>query len=204
MSLQIANPTSPQIIALDPHRPLHIELVKAEDYPKIEQISINWVSIAKKKMNETNIPKEPDVHSMFSDSWYMASGISKIIRKNSREQKKSATIFVCKDTNGEIHGISTFPTEFIPEKRGRFTIHATMVTHPRNIRCKANLSETQRVEGVGRTFFYFYAQMIAQRGLDLDSVFFEPTDSSVPFYEKFGFKLDKYYNRMQKDFSSKL
>jgi hypothetical protein len=163
------------------HRPLHIERVQPQDYCKIEQIAKKWEAIAGDKINMTNRSEDPTAWSLLSD----CEGVAREIAFYCHIQPDVddiSDLYVCKDTTGEIYGIA------IGYKDSPTTFHGNLlVTHPINIRCKANLLEKKRVEGVGRTFINFVETEMSKQKINTLSLV--PLSSAESFYLKFGFKL---------------
>lgn len=158
------------------HRPLYIEKVDPKDYALIAHIAKNWADIALTKADSTAITEE-SAWEQLNACGVIADLITDIVGNN--DLKDSEQIYVCKEMVSEkIYGIAVGSQE-------DGMIHGSfLVTHPHNIRCKANRSEILRVKGVGTAFIKFVEEECKKQGKELN---FLPLSAAEPFYQKFGY-----------------
>jgi len=174
-------PSNATAAAGDLHRPLYVVKIDPQDHRKIGQIAAEWQSIAVKKWHETDLYDEKTAWSQLRGNNIILGHIESHCTNQEPDHHATKELYVCKDMNNEIYGIAMI------ERTSRITVKGHLLaTHPINIRCKANLLETKRVEGVGRTFIQFAQQeMLTQK---VQTITLNPINSAIFFYLKFGFQ----------------
>ncbi len=161
---------------------LHVERVDLKNCRKIQRIAEDWQILAQRKI--AVVPDRLDAYSRLIASSIIARFISlecHFISSNpamaSALQKE---IYVCKDNTDRVQGIA-----IVSKKLSDLRVDYVM-THPANIRCKANELEPARVEGAGRAFCAFLESEALKQGVQ--SVYLTVLPASRQFYLKFGFE----------------
>jgi len=157
------------------HRPLYIEKVDPKDYALIAHIAKEWANIADKKGKSTPITERSEWNQLYSCT-EVAQSIADRLEYDSMDCEQ---VYVCKKVVSEkVYGIAVGCQE------NELIYGSLLVTHPHNIRCKANRSESLRVKGVGTAFIKFVEEECKKQGKELT---FSPLPSAEPFYQKFGY-----------------
>ena len=168
MAILTSNLSQKTILNL--HRPLHIELVEPTDYPKIKQIASDWYYLASLKRMQTSPIDEKQAYDQLSSSAYINQQISEL------HNDWFDDIYVCKDNQEKIHGIAVC----CGRKSEIYCDY--LATNPVNIRCNVNLTEIDRVEGVGKTFIkYGEEEFFKKRNMSLSGI---PLNSSRSFFHQ--------------------
>lgn len=170
-----------EIIA-DLQKPLYITKIDPQDRFKIGQIAVEWQRIAIKKWHETDMYDEKAAWLQLRGNHQILGEIERYCTDKEQDHHASKELYVCKDMHQHIQGIAIIERKLNEVVRGHL-----LATNPINIRCKANLSESKRVEGVGRTFIEFAQQEMASQGIA--KITLNPINSAIFFYLKFGFQL---------------
>ncbi|HEV7738182.1 MAG TPA: GNAT family N-acetyltransferase [Chlamydiales bacterium] len=175
-SLSSKKPEQNATTPVNLHRPLYIEKVDRKDYELIAHIAKDWASIAQKKMSITDNTEERWAWEELISCRVIADSIADTVEDDSPDCEQ---MYVCKEIVSEkIYGIAV-------GFQNNEMIHGSfLVTHPHNIRCKANRSESLRVKGVGTAFIKFVEEECKKQSKTL---YFVPQTSAEPFYQKFGY-----------------
>jgi hypothetical protein len=161
--------------AQDTQPSLVVKRVFPDEYSKILKIAGNWAEMARRKMQivPDHLPAWRQFRSSKNIGLQTKRDLLELMKDPDRE------LYVCQDATGNVQGI------VIGTKKGNVLWGHRLMTNPVNIRCEANELEPGRVQGVARAFFRFLDQEAPRRGVK--AIFFQPTESAVPFYERFGF-----------------
>jgi hypothetical protein len=161
---------------------LYVERVDLKNCRKIQRIAEDWQIFAQRKI--AVVSDRLDAYSRLIASSNVARSISlqcHLINNNPAiavEWQKE--IYVCKDTTDRVQGIA-----IVSKKLSDLSVDCVM-THPANIRCKANELEPNRVEGAGRVFCAFLESEALKQ--HVQSVYLTALPASRQFYLKFGFE----------------
>jgi hypothetical protein len=159
---------------------LHVEVVESREWASLGKVARAWQKLAseKQKLRDSEVLFQSDAR------------IAKLVAECMESPRECSFIFdralVCRDTQSRIQAIALTHNYEAISDHGTFLKIAHLVTHPHNIRSKANECEFDRVEGAGSALVRYIARESLSR--QLAGVYAEVTTSAKKFYEKLGFE----------------